>query len=203
MLDSQRHHVLQWLSQMVPEKRLQHILRVEAMAIGLAQHHGLAVAPAQQAGLMHDLAKCFPPQQLLAIAAAENWHLDPAEVACPHLLHAPAGAVVARDTFSVEDPQVLAAIANHTLGSPGMDSISCVVYLADSLEPGRGDTAELTRLRHLSYQDLSAAVYETCVFSLKHLLGGRRFIHPRTILTHNEFLKTTNQAKHTPTKATA
>lgn len=182
-----RRAVLSWLQQAVPEKRLQHILRVEAMAIALAQRHGLSVTAAQQGGLMHDLAKCFPPQKLLAVAEAEGWCLDPAEIDYPHLLHAPVGAVVARETFGIRDPQVLDAIANHTLGSPDMDAISCVVYLADTLEPGRGNTSELCTLRELSYQDLETAVYETCVFSLKHLLENKRSIHPRTILTYNRF----------------
>lgn len=190
MVNFSRQAVLQWLSQAVPEKRLQHILRVEAMAVELAQHHGQDVGLARQAGLMHDLAKCFPPLKLLAVAQSEGWSLDQAERECLHLLHAPVGAVVARDTFGIRNICVLDAIANHTLGSPDMDAISCVVYLADTLEPGRGDTPQLQHLRNLSYGDLEVAVYETCVFSLKHLLDSRRIIHPRTILTHNRFLQT-------------
>ncbi len=184
-----RNDVLQWLHQAVPEKRLQHILRVEELAIALAAHHGVPIDLSQQAALMHDLAKCFPNQKLLAIAAQEGWVLDPAEIANPHLLHAPVGAVVARDTFAIQNEQVLAAIANHTLGSPDMDEVSCVVYLADSLEPGRGNSPQLNRLRTLSYGDLKAAVYETCVFSLRNLLEAGRIIHPRAILTHNQFLQ--------------
>lgn len=184
-----RQAIVQWLQQTVPDKRLQHSLRVEAMATTLAQHHGLAIDSVQQASIMHDLAKCLPPQTLLDIAQTEGWHLEPAELDCPHLLHAPVGAVIARDRFGVEDSQILAAIANHTLGSPDMDAISCVVYLADTLEPGRGDTPSLRHLRQLSSRDLRAAVYETCVFSLRQLLEYRRPIHPRTVLTHNEFLK--------------
>lgn len=194
MSRSLRHQVLQWLQTEVPEKRLQHILRVEAMAIALAQQHHLPIALAQQAGLMHDLAKCFPAPKLLAIAAAEGWELDDAERDCPHLLHAPAGAVVARDRFGVRDEPVLNAIAHHTLGSPNMDAIGAVVYLADALEPGRGNTPQLHHLRELSYRDLNGAVHETCVFSLQHLLENRRPVHPRTILTHNRFLQARRQS---------
>ena len=186
--DSLRQGVLKWLQQAVPERRLQPILRVETMALKLALHHGLPVESAQSAGLMHDLAKCFPPHKLLAIAKLEGWRLDATEFECPHLLHAAVGAVMARNTFGIRDKQVLDAIANHTLGSPDMDAISSVVYLADPLESGRGDTPELNHLRELSYRDREAAVYETCVFSLKHLLENKRSIHPRTILTYNRFL---------------
>ena len=188
MAPALRQNVLEWLQAAVPQVRLQHILRVEQMAIALAEHHQLSVAQAQQAGLMHDLAKCFAPAKLLAMAAEEGWDLDPAEQQVPHLLHAPVGAVVARDQFGIDDQTVLGAIATHTLGSPEMDAIGAVVYLADALEPGRGDTPQLHHLRQLSYGDLWGAVYETCVFSLQHLLENKRPVHPRTILTHNQLL---------------
>lgn len=183
-----RDQVLRWLQEAVPPGRCQHILRVEAMAIALAERHGVDPARAQAAGLMHDLAKCFAPQRLLAIAAAEGWTLDPVEARNPHLLHAPVGAVVARDTFGIQDEDILRAIAHHTLGDPAMDALSCVVYLADHLEPGRGREGQLPALRQLSYQDLRRAVYETVRASLKHLLKKRQPLHPRTVLTLNAFL---------------
>ncbi len=194
MSSALRQEVLHWLQTALPDVRLQHILRVEKMAIALAQAHQLSVPQAQQAALMHDLAKCFAPAKLLAIAAAEGWELDPAEQQVPHLLHAPVGAVVAREQFGVKDAVVLRAIAAHTLGSPDMDAVSAVVYLADALEPGRGDTPQLHHLRQLSYGDLWGATYETCVFSLQHLLEHRRPVHPRTILTHNRLLTMRRQS---------
>ncbi len=194
MSSALRQEVLSWLQTAVPEVRLQHILRVEQMAIALAQAHQLSVVQAQQAALMHDLAKCFAPDKLLAVAAAEGWELDPAEQQAPHLLHAPVGAVVARERFGITDETVLREIAAHTLGSPDMDAIGAVVYLADALEPGRGDTPQLHHLRQLSYGDLWRATYATCVFSLQHLLNHRRPVHPRTILTHNRLLTICRQA---------
>src|SRR6476646_8861616 len=131
---AQREQVLSWLAVNVPESRLKHILRVEQTAIELAQHHSLDVERAAQAGLMHDLAKYFKPQRLLEMAQAEGLEIDPVEAAHPHLLHAPVGAIVARDEFGVEDEEVLQAICDHTLGRPGMGLLSCVVFLADSLE---------------------------------------------------------------------
>ncbi|HEY9750462.1 MAG TPA: bis(5'-nucleosyl)-tetraphosphatase (symmetrical) YqeK [Allocoleopsis sp.] len=186
---AQRERVLSWLATNVPDSRLQHILRVEQTATELAQHHSLNVEKAAQAGLMHDLAKYFRPQRLLEIAQAEGLKIDPVEMAHPHLLHAPVSAIVARDEFGVEDEEVLQAICDHTLGRPGMGLLSCVVFLADSLEPGRGNTPELETLRQSSLQDLYQAVYLTCDYSLKYFLDTHRLIHPRTVLTRNWFLK--------------
>lgn len=188
-----RDQVLAWLADNVPESRLNHILRVEQMSIDLAKHHNLNVEKAALAGLMHDLAKYFKPQKLLEMARAEGLDIDPVSEANPHLLHADASAIIARDRFGVEDEEVLQAIANHTLGRPEMSKLSCIVFLADTLEPGRGDTPELEALRKQSYQDLNHAVWLSCDYSLQYLLLTQRLIHPRTVATRNWFLQTVKE----------
>jgi predicted HD superfamily hydrolase involved in NAD metabolism len=155
------------------------------MSIELAQTHGLNVEKAALAGLMHDLAKYFKPQRLLEMARTEGLELDPVDLINPHLLHADVGAIVARDDFQVTDDEVLMAIADHTLGRPGMSGLSCVVFLADSLEPGRGDDQILQDLRQHSHQNLITAVWHTCDYGLQHLITARKQIHPRTIRTRN------------------
>lgn len=193
-----RQQVLAWLKENVPDSRIEHILRVEQMAINLAILHQADVEKAALAGLMHDLAKYFKPARLLDMARQANLPLDPVDEANPHLLHADISAIVAREEFGVQDPEILSAIANHTLGRPGMDDLSCIVYLADSLEPGRGDTPELNQLRQLAQQNLAQAVWQTCDASVQFLLQTQRLIHPRALQTRNSFLQQTkSQQKFT------
>jgi predicted HD superfamily hydrolase involved in NAD metabolism len=180
-----RAEILAWLNDNVPPQRIQHILGVEQMAAELAEHYQLDPQTAAQAGLMHDLAKYFKPQRLLQMAQAEGLPIDEVDLAAPHLLHADVSAIVAREEFGVTNPEILQAIADHTLGRPGMGAMSCIIFLADSLEAGRGDTSELQSLRQLSYQNLHQAVWRTCDYSLQHLLSTRCPIHPRTIRTRN------------------
>ncbi|OWY63970.1 phosphohydrolase [cyanobacterium TDX16] len=193
-----RERVLSWLSEHVPQSRIDHILRVEQMAVELAEHHRQNVEKAAQAGLMHDLAKYFKPAKLLEMARAEGLEIDPVMELHPHLLHADVSAIVARDTFGVQDEEVLQAIANHTLGRPEMTELSCIVFLADSIEPGRGDTPELQALRQMSYQNLPQAVWRTCDYSLKFLIETHCLIHPRTIATRNWFLNWVKSKHHSP-----
>jgi len=180
-----RDQVLTWLADNVPTARMQHILRVEQMSVELARHYHLNVEQAAQAGLMHDLAKYFKPERLLQMAREGGIDIDPICAATPHLLHADVSAIVAKEEFGIQEDSVLNAIALHTLGTPGMSNMSCVVFLADSLEPGRGDTPELENLRTIAHIDLHKAVWLTCDYCIKHLLNTRRLIHPRMILTRN------------------
>lgn len=180
-----RNQVLNWLSKNVSEHRLQHILSVEAMCIKLAQHYNCNSKQAAQAGLMHDLAKFFPPLKLLQMARDYNLELDSITLSHPHLLHAEISAIVAKTEFGVEDENILMAISNHTLGKPEMNKLSCIVFIADKLEPLRGNTKELETMRQNSYKNLYKGVRQTCDYSINHLLKTNSPIHPRTILTRN------------------
>lgn len=181
--------VLKWLEKEVPPSRIRHILGVETMAADLAEIYGVDRHKAAQAGLMHDLAKYFKPKKLLKIAREEGLVVDEICQAHPHLIHADISAVIARREFGIEDGEILGAIANHTLGTPGMDILSCILFVADTLEPNRGDTPELEQLRQISSQNLHQAVWLSCDYALKYLLDTRNLIHPRTIATRNWALR--------------
>lgn len=180
-----RDRVISWLKQNVSSHRLQHILGVEETCITLARHHQLDEQQAGTAGLMHDLAKFFPPRKLLQIATVAKIPVDEVCLKSPHLLHAEVGAVVARQEFKVNDLEILQAISNHTLGAPYMSRLSCVVFIADVLEPNRGDNEELTAMREIATENLYKCVRQTSDYSLKYLLSKQKTIHPRTILTRN------------------
>ncbi len=190
-LELKRDRVLTWLAEHVPVARIKHILGVEQMAIDLATHYQADVDKAAIAGLMHDLAKYFQPLLLLQMANDEGLEIDSILSANPHLLHADISAIIARDQFGIVDQEICLAIADHTLGRPGMGLLSCIIFLADSLEVGRGNTPELETLRQISRQNLYQAVWLTCDYSLRYLLKTHLLIHPRTVLTRNWFLHQT------------
>lgn len=190
---ARREQILHWLEQNVPPARLQHIIGVEETAIALADRHGADLCKAQLAALLHDAAKFFPPQRLLEMAQRDGLDIDPVRAAHPHLLHADVGAIVARDEFGIENPEILDSIRNHTLGQPEMSVLSCVVFIADAIEPGRGDAPKLEQLRQICWNDLYQGVRHTCDFSLGHLVRKGRPIHPRTVDTRNWALMRSRQ----------
>lgn len=185
-----REPVLTWLAQNVSAHRLQHILGVEQLCRELGHCYRVEPEKAAQAGLLHDLAKFFEPPRLLHMAQAEGIEIDAVCRATPHLLHAEVSAIVARDEFGVQDPEILDAVRHHTLGCPHMSPLSCIVFIADALEPSRGKTAKLEAMRSECRKNLYKSVQQVCDYSIKHLMKSGRLIHPRTILTRNWALQT-------------
>lgn len=119
----------QMLSRALPPKRLAHSLSTVQRAVDLAGSHGCDPEQARLAALLHDCAKQLPPERL-AILSGE----DPV---APSVLHAGAGAVLARNVYRVRDDAVLRAIRLHTTGDRDMTVLDKVIYLADISEPTR------------------------------------------------------------------
>ncbi len=180
-----RASVITWLEKNVPESRVRHILGVEEMSKQLAKRHGADEEKAQTAGLMHDLAKYFSAKKLLAMAQEKGIEIDDICALHPHLLHADGSAIVAEETFHIKDKEILKAIAEHTLGNAGMSKISCIVFVADKLEPNRGNTLHLNEMREATRQNLYRGVYQVCGLGIKKLIEKGRPIHPRTVATRN------------------
>ena len=181
----QREQAIAWLKDQVSPQRLDHILGVESTAMALAAYYQLDVQAAGTAGLLHDLAKFFPPPKLLAIAKEHHLSLDPVLEATPHLIHADVSAIVAQQEFAVTDAEILAGIRFHTLGAPEMSPLACVIFVADAIEPTRGNSPSLEKLRQVATHNLYQAVRMTCDFTLDYLVNHRKIIHPRMILTRN------------------
>ena len=187
-----RKQVIKWLDKNVSKKRIKHILGVEQMCIDLAKKHNCDVELSAQAGLMHDLAKFFPPQKLLKIAQKNNLKLDSITEKHPHLIHADVSSIIAQQEFGVNNHLILEAISNHTLGQPEMSKLSCIVFIADKLEFSRGDTPQLKKMRQVSQENLYKGLRMVCDYSLSYLLKCNQLIHPRTILTRNWALSSQN-----------
>ncbi|HXO17209.1 MAG TPA: bis(5'-nucleosyl)-tetraphosphatase (symmetrical) YqeK [Candidatus Dormibacteraeota bacterium] len=146
------------------EHRYAHSVRVARCAEELARRHGADTRKARIAGLLHDLARLYSPERLIAECEARGIEIEAAAREHPTLLHARLGAALARELFGIEDAEVLSAIEKHTTAAGEMSRLDCIVYLADSLEPERRfpERAELWRRAML---DLHGAMRETVALS--------------------------------------
>ncbi|MPN45177.1 hypothetical protein SDC9_192744 [bioreactor metagenome] len=105
----------------------------------------------------------------------------------PKLLHQITGAAVAKETFQIEDPQILSAIRCHTTAKSDMTPLEISIYLADFTEPGR-DYEGVDKLREIVYSDIEEGLLAALDFSIREILGKGSLLHPDTIEARNEIL---------------
>jgi predicted HD superfamily hydrolase involved in NAD metabolism len=161
------------------EHRYAHCVRVARMAENLARIHGADTRKARVAGMLHDLARLYSAERLLRECEAHGVPIDAYARRHPVVLHAPLSARLAQEQFGIADPEILSAIAKHTLADGSMSTLDCILYLADGLEPGR-DFAEREGLARLAEQDLGAAMRATIDSSVRYLKEKQLSVAPQT-----------------------
>lgn len=169
------------LQRTLSEYRFRHTLSVAETALWLAYKTGVDPQLAHLAGMLHDCAKGMDAPTLLHLIKTGGVSADELELSMPALLHAPAGAVLARTQYHVNNPAVLSAIRWHTTGRRNMTDLEKVVYLADMIEPTRAYFPGLERIRALAAQDLTGAVRLAAALSAEYVARRGKKLHPRTV----------------------
>ncbi len=162
-----------------------HTLGVAALAEDVAQRHGLDPAKARFAALVHDLAKEIPIEYQLRLA--RRWQIlnYPEDEQAPAVLHGPLAAYWLKHYYGLKDQEVLAAVAHHTLGYPGMSPLEMLIYSADLLEPNR-KFPHVDSLRQALYDNIEQGTLACVEHTLNYLNESKRLIHPLTRLTHED-----------------
>lgn len=182
-MDIQEAHDLAQRS--MSEKRFRHTLGVVEKGRELATRHGLDTEKAQIAGYLHDLKKEVPlPQQ---VEMARRWKLlkYPEDESAPYVLHGPLAAYWLKHEYGYKDSEVLAAIAQHTLGAPGMGRLEMLIYSADLTEPNRV-FPKVDKLRQSLYDNLETGTLLCVEHTLEYLKSNNLKIHPLTQLTYED-----------------
>ncbi len=161
-------------------RRFAHSLSVAGTARRLARIHGVDPCQAEQAGLLHDCAKCLPLKEMKRIAIEHSLTNDPAILSSSALMHSLVGAWVARNEYGMADPEVLEAIAYHNTGHAGMSRLAMCVCLADSIEPTRESYPLLEQVRVLSELSLERALLMSLEGTAAFVRSRGKYLHPRT-----------------------
>lgn len=157
------------LKQSLDKYRYDHTIGVMHTAACLAMKYDADIRQAMIAGMLHDCAKCIPTAQKLGLCKIYDIEVSEAEKANPGLLHAKLGAYLAKSEYGIEDEEIIHAISVHTTGCPEMTLLDKILYIADYIEPGRKDAANLPVVRKLAFCDLDACLYQILQDSLEYL----------------------------------
>lgn len=176
------------LASRLKKGRYKHSLGVSNTAVFLAGRFGADLHKARIAGLLHDCAREFPNEAMLAEAQKRSIAYTEVESSMPLLLHAYIGARRIHECYGVNDGEIAQAIYRHTVGGRNMTVLDKIIYFSDMIEPTRAypGVEELRRLSREAGLDeaLLAGFNQSIIFVLKE----NHLIHPDTILARNEIL---------------
>lgn len=158
--------------------RVRHTLGVAHAALRLARRWEADATMALAVGMLHDIAKEEKPSALRQrIEQAPDWK-ESADESYPAIWHAVAGAIVAEKEFGL--PREMAwAIRVHPTGDAEMSQMDKILFLADSIEPGRSwDGVDALRL--LAMENLDDAVRQAIFRKTDHVRDRSKPLHPRS-----------------------
>ncbi|MBR5154915.1 MAG: bis(5'-nucleosyl)-tetraphosphatase (symmetrical) YqeK [Clostridia bacterium] len=190
--------ITQYLKRNLSKERFNHTIGVAETAQSLATMWGEDSSLAFLAGLVHDCAKEVPVQDAVMKLSASGYVLDEVEKSSPALIHAPLGALLAKEIFGINDQIVLDAIRYHTTGRTNMSLLEKIIYVADFIEPNRR-YRESKIIRDLAFTDLDKAVLAEADMVIKFTIDKGRLIHPDTVIARNYYLKLTKEGKRNET----
>lgn len=175
------------LKNKLSESRYEHTLGVEYTSAALAMRYGADMEKARVAGLLHDCAKYFPGDKLLAKCKKYNLPVNQYEEEFPQLLHAKVGARLAYNKYGIKDEEILSAIAWHTTGRPQMTLLDKIVYIADYIEPNRNKAPDLPEIRQLAFQDIEKCLITIVSHTLNYLKETGSVIDPMSFSTYEYY----------------
>lgn len=182
-----REDILREVRTKIKPSRFEHILRVEECALDLAERYGADPEACSLAAILHDYAKDLKREAMEEIIRREDWNPELLQYGS-QIWHGPAGAYFAEKRFGVEDPDILAAIRQHTIGGRKMPLISKVLFIADYIEAGRTFPG-VEEARQLTHESLERAALYKIKHTLIHLVQREAVIYPETLSVYNSWVR--------------
>jgi predicted HD superfamily hydrolase involved in NAD metabolism len=197
------HEAKQWLSRQLTPERYEHSVGAHEKAVELAEKFHLPPEERERAaiaGLLHDAAKLMNSRELLARCEQYHIQLDEVDRKTPQTLHPFVGAEIVRETFNVQDPDILDAIRFHTTGRAGMSRVEKIVYIADKIEGNTRNPLYIQRMTSsLDFRNpwsIDLTMLYILDSTIQFLMEKRQVIHPRTIEARNDFINRLRAENH-------
>lgn len=173
------------IEEKLTKKRFTHTLGVSYIASALSMNYSLNVENARIAGLLHDCAKWMNDDEMLLYCQKKRIEVSEFERMNPSLLHGKIGSFIAKETYQIEDIDILNAISSHTTGHPNMSKLEQIIYISDYIEPNRKELNRIDFIRTIAFKDLDLAMYYITEDTLIYLRSTNKVIDTKTEETYN------------------
>ena len=183
--------MIEKLKDRVDQKRYEHTLGVARTCVNLSNIYNVDVQEAFLAGVLHDWDKCYDKEKIQKRVRDLRMRKEIPDIVyeqMPGTLHPQTAAVALKREFKNKIPaSVIQAISRHTVGDIDMSDLDKILYISDTIEPGRTYT-DIEDLRNLvgvvSLDDLFFKVMSYCC-SRVILLG--KPMHPKSAEVWNHY----------------
>ncbi len=180
--------IKRYLAENLSAKRYQHTERVVAWALKLAELYDVDLKAVEVAAYLHDVAKQMAFADMIRLIEQDkDEQIDPLFYDMPQIVHATAGACLAKRDFGITDEAVLNAIKYHTTGRAEMSVVEAVIYIADATEKGR-NYPKLKAHRAIAKKSLRAALKTISADTICYLIAQQKPIHPNTVALYNQMM---------------
>ncbi len=178
--------IVDYLKQNLSEYRFRHTIGVAQTAKELAEIYGEDKERAYLAGLLHDIAKEMPIEEMLKTADKYSAKLDELTKTSTALMHGVIGAYMAEDLFGI-DEKIFDAIKYHTTGKADMSLLTKIIYIADYVEPNRSFSG-VEKVRAEAYSNIDKAIFNSCNATIIHTVNKNGVVHTDTVEARNYLL---------------
>ncbi|QWT18291.1 bis(5'-nucleosyl)-tetraphosphatase (symmetrical) YqeK [Collinsella sp. zg1085] len=169
-------------------RRYEHSVRVAKTAYKLAETYQVDTFQAVAAGLLHDIYKALPAEELLLRA---EQHELPWKGSLTHaipLLHGPLAALEMPSRYPELDAAIFKAIARHTIADTDMSELDMVLFCADALEPARqGDFIHELRTQ-VGISSLNKLFFDCFAVGISYVIQSRRYLYSDAISIYNHYV---------------
>ncbi len=185
-MDTERNaEFLEAIKAKLNPQRLHHSLCVAESARELATQYGADVEKAYTAGLVHDIMKNTPPDDMLKFFRDNGIMLTKTQRKSPKTWHAVAGEAYLRNVLHVTDEEILTAVRYHTTGREGMTKLEKVVFIADFISADR-DYPGVEHMRETAKRSLEEAIVEGLQFTIAELVEAAAPVDRDSIDAYND-----------------
>ena len=185
-MDTERNaEFLDAIKRKLNPQRLHHSLCVAESARELAMQYGADPDKAYTAGLVHDIMKNTPPDDMLKFFCDNGIMLTKTQRQSPKTWHAIAAEASSRSRLHVTDEDILTAVRYHTTGRADMTCLEKVVFIADFVSADR-DYPEVEHMRATAHRSLEEAIVEGLQFTITELVEAAALVDPDSIGAYND-----------------
>ena len=174
------------LKEKLSEKRYLHSLNVADEAAKLAEYYNEDSEIAYMAGLLHDICKEMPKDDMLNLLSGSDILSDDVFKSSPQIWHGFAAANYIQRELELLNTEIIDAVRYHSTASGHMSKIGEIIYIADLISIDR-NYPELEKLREIAYRSLEEAMLESMAFIVSDLANKKRPALNDTLEAYNRY----------------